>query len=360
MAILGIIVNILGYFLVICLIILFAIIGSILFLPIGYDVVIEKYNNLSSEGTISLFCIITIKYEYEETNGWMDIRIFGISIKKIALGAMPTETNTDWDLSKLKKQPWHKEKSRAESTDIDKEENSPIDKKIDNEISNSENKEVDQEISKLENKEIDQEISKLKNKKIDQKICKPKNIDKEMSSFPNKKPDKEKSRFNNKEVNKKRYKFKNKEIKKEISKSKNKDINDDMSRSVLDWIKIIYDVWQQPQRPIFFREVFKLIKNIFNQIKPKYIFFNVCIGKDNAADTGELIAQLMILYPWLHKYGTVEGNYIQKGIWGDVEVKGSIRLYCFIKIIIKFAIKKEVREYVKIILDKGQVKTNGI
>jgi hypothetical protein len=101
---------------------------------------------------------------------------------------------------------------------------------------------------------------------------------------------------------------------------------------------------------VFLRNVFHTLKEIVRWIKPHTFHFTLIIGKDDPGDTGQFIAEMTLLYPWYCGYGNIEGNYEEKGIWGDVFAKGKCNLITLLKIIIIFVLNKETRQYIHLLL----------
>lgn len=98
------------------------------------------------------------------------------------------------------------------------------------------------------------------------------------------------------------------------------------------------------------KDIWIVIKKILNWLKPYQFNFELIIGRENPADTGELIAQITLLYPWYYPYGVVLGNYEATGVWGNAYAKGKFHLMTLVKIIVIFISKKETRDYIHLIL----------
>lgn len=98
------------------------------------------------------------------------------------------------------------------------------------------------------------------------------------------------------------------------------------------------------------KELLVAARRILKWLKPSNLNFEVVIGKENPADTGELIAQLTLLYPWYYKYGIIEGSYDEEGLWGNIYAKGRLHLMTLVKIIMLFIREKETRDYIHLLL----------
>ncbi|WP_069997542.1 hypothetical protein [Cellulosilyticum sp. I15G10I2] len=98
------------------------------------------------------------------------------------------------------------------------------------------------------------------------------------------------------------------------------------------------------------KDILVAVKRVLKWLKPSKLNFELVIGKEDPADTGELIAQLTLLYPWYYKYGIVEGSYDKEGLWGNIYAKGRLYLMTLVKIFILFIMNKETREYINLLL----------
>ncbi|MDF2612589.1 MAG: hypothetical protein K0S71_375 [Clostridia bacterium] len=98
------------------------------------------------------------------------------------------------------------------------------------------------------------------------------------------------------------------------------------------------------------KDILVAVKRILRWLKPSKLSFELAIGREDPADTGELIAGLTLLYPWYYRYGVVEGSYDEEGVWGNIYAKGRFYLVTLVKIVILFIIKKETRDYIHLLL----------
>ncbi len=102
----------------------------------------------------------------------------------------------------------------------------------------------------------------------------------------------------------------------------------------------------------FIKSTLKALKEVFQRIKPYKVFFTLIIGKEDPSDTGELVAQLTLLYPWYYRYGMIKGDFSRSGVWGDIYARGKFNLVTLIKIAVIFIMNKETREYINILLKR--------
>lgn len=114
-----------------------------------------------------------------------------------------------------------------------------------------------------------------------------------------------------------------------------------------------------PRFKVFSKNVFYTLQEIVRWIKPHTFHFNLIIGKDDPGDTGQLVAEMTLLYPWYCRYGNIEGNYEEQGIWGDVFAKGKCKLITLLKIIVIFILNEETRKYILLLLKTRKEHENG-
>ncbi len=114
--------------------------------------------------------------------------------------------------------------------------------------------------------------------------------------------------------------------------------------------------------PYFWRllkSICKLLKDITIYIGPKEWSFELVVGKEEPAETGELMAKLIMLYPWYYQHGIIKGNYETPGIWGGFLAEGKFCIGGILKRIIAFLWYKPVRESIKLILRKRKEEEDG-
>nr|WP_302596132.1 hypothetical protein [uncultured Cellulosilyticum sp.] len=98
------------------------------------------------------------------------------------------------------------------------------------------------------------------------------------------------------------------------------------------------------------KEVWYVVKSIIKYILPREWSYEVIIGGQDPAQTGELIAKLTMLYPLYYKHGIVKGDFERNGIWGGFLAKGKFNLFGILKRIVIFLCRPVVREYIRLIL----------
>ena len=98
------------------------------------------------------------------------------------------------------------------------------------------------------------------------------------------------------------------------------------------------------------KEIYRFLKDLIKYILPRKWSYELIIGKENPADTGELIAKLTLLYPLYYKHGIIRGDFQNAGISGGFLAQGKFNIYGILRRILKFLLKPVVTKYIKWIL----------
>lgn len=296
------------------LIILIAGICVVVFLPIDYHVYFEKYHESVIEARVRLFYLFNIHYHYEDDRNLITIKLWGIPLKKMDLSPEEMEELGEDVVEGAKHAVAAEEKIAQETT------------------------------SPVAGDQSDEKVGVASTKM---------SVEKEKTAHTSK----ERSTTQ-------KTKEADKAIKTEKKIKKSKHFDDEKiehkSESQATWLESLRKLWVSEARKVFFSETFKLIKRFLKLLKPNHFQFRLVIGKENPADTGELIAKITMFYPLMYRYGIVDGNYTEAGLWGEVAVGGRIKLFQLLKIVIIFALNKEVRNYIKLILNVRKVEVNGV
>lgn len=101
-----------------------------------------------------------------------------------------------------------------------------------------------------------------------------------------------------------------------------------------------------------FKQVFLLCKDelvsILNYVKPRKFVADLIIGTDDPAATGQILSYYGILYPLIGNNVTVTGDFDRKRIEGSVFFKGRIKLFTFLKAVIRIYFSKDIRKLLKL------------
>ena len=102
-----------------------------------------------------------------------------------------------------------------------------------------------------------------------------------------------------------------------------------------------------------FKSSFGLCKgelvSIFSYIKPRNIKAEIIIGAGDPAATGQIIAYYYaILYPYIGSDVTIVGDFDNKRIEGTVLIKGKVKLFTFMKAVIRIYFNKDIKALLKL------------
>lgn len=70
----------------------------------------------------------------------------------------------------------------------------------------------------------------------------------------------------------------------------------------------------------------KLIVRVFKTVKPKKSRADITFGLSNAGDTGMMLGKIYQFYPLFYKWLRLNANFYEKGIEGEFDISGRIRL----------------------------------
>lgn len=101
-----------------------------------------------------------------------------------------------------------------------------------------------------------------------------------------------------------------------------------------------------------FKKAFSLCKDelvsIIDYVKPRKFNAELIIGTDDPATTGQILSYYGILYPLIGNNVTVTGDFDRKRIEGSVFFKGRIKLFTFLKALIRIYFSKNIRKLLKL------------
>ncbi len=101
-----------------------------------------------------------------------------------------------------------------------------------------------------------------------------------------------------------------------------------------------------------FSQAFSLCKDelvsILNYVKPRKFIADLIIGMDDPAATGQILSYCGILYPLIGNNVIVTGDFDRKRIEGSVFFKGRIKLFTFLKAVIRIYFSKDIRKLLKL------------
>ena len=279
---------------------------GVLFLPITYRAKVLKLKDTQITAYSKIFKIIGVEYIQNEKENYLKITVFGIKV-------FLNDLNSDM------------------LSDNSKKENETFTKSV------HQNKETTQPTVKAS--EIKVEKSVVENEKQIEIEVQGKTV---------------KSPKNIKEDKVKPQKTKTKKVK--LKKTKEKNSN---KQKVSFFLKQAKEFWDSKHRPETIRAIKKCIGAILKTVKPKTLYFDITIGREDPSDTGQLIAKLALFYPLYYRYGIVNGNYEEEGFWGKITTSGAFNIYHIVKPIVILLLNNSVRAYIKLILNSRKDDKHG-
>lgn len=85
----------------------------------------------------------------------------------------------------------------------------------------------------------------------------------------------------------------------------------------------------------------KVLKRLFGTIKPKKSKGYLRMGLSSSADTGMVLGKMSTLYPLYGKWLTVEPDFYNKVIEGDIDIKGRIYIFRFVFPVLRILISRD-------------------
>lgn len=291
----------------------------LLILPIEYWAEGEKYEEMTVHARLRIFYLLTVVFEFENGKETLEYRICG---KR--MGEEKKTSSKDKNKLKEKVKPIKKEKKVNDNKvlPVTKEhEEKKVQVEVQTKVQEHKIKKPDQ-VKEIPNQE------KQKTPKFDKEV--KNSIHKESKEHTTSYDKEDKSRFKDKLEN---------------------------IKDIYYQVKVL---WDDPERRGLLRAIKKLGVRLMRVINPKLFRFKVIIGREDPADTGELLAKASFAYPWYGKYGIIQGNFEEAGLWGEMIVEGRLCLGQIIGPFIRFFLNHSVRHYIKIILDTRKEERNGI
>lgn len=106
-------------------------------------------------------------------------------------------------------------------------------------------------------------------------------------------------------------------------------------------------------------DTFLWIKRILKEIIPSKLYVDLEIGKEDPADTGELLGKLAILYPFYYSFVKIKGNYEKKCFYAILDASGDICLGKLLYDFIQYIRTQSVKQMIKFIKENRKEKKDG-
>ena len=89
------------------------------------------------------------------------------------------------------------------------------------------------------------------------------------------------------------------------------------------------------------KRVFNVLKKLLGTVKPKKSKGYLHFGLSSAADTGEMLGRIAAFYPLYGRWLDIEPDFYNKGIEGDIDIKGRIYLFRFVFPLLGIALTRD-------------------
>lgn len=106
-------------------------------------------------------------------------------------------------------------------------------------------------------------------------------------------------------------------------------------------------------------DTFVLIKKLLKHLLPSTLYTEIEIGKEDPADTGQLIAKLSAFYPIYYSFASFVGNYEKECFYVKLDASGDIIIGKLVYETIKYIRKTSVKQVIKFIRKDRKGKNHG-
>ena len=102
----------------------------------------------------------------------------------------------------------------------------------------------------------------------------------------------------------------------------------------------------------------KAAASLLRHVLPKKAAGHVHFGFDKPADTGKILGYASMLYAWYGDSLTLQPDFDRAVLEGNIDIRGSIRLYIFLYWGLRGILNKDLRKLIKFIKHfKGKEET---
>ena len=93
----------------------------------------------------------------------------------------------------------------------------------------------------------------------------------------------------------------------------------------------------------------KAIASLFRHVLPKKVSGKIHFGFDKPSDTGKILGYASMLYAWYGDSLTLQPDFEQAVLEGNIDIRGSLRLYIFLYWGLRGLLNKDLRKLLKFI-----------
>ena len=124
----------------------------------------------------------------------------------------------------------------------------------------------------------------------------------------------------------------------------------DRIKTIRENIEYYMDVLQSDT----FKHSFELCKDelrsVFSYIKPRKFQADLVIGLDDPASTAKVLSYYGILYPFVGNHVNIVPDFDKKRMEGTVFIKGKIKMFTFIKAVVRIYFNKDIKRLIKLFM----------
>ena len=89
------------------------------------------------------------------------------------------------------------------------------------------------------------------------------------------------------------------------------------------------------------KRVLNIVKRLFGTIKPKKSKGYLHMGLKSSADTGMMLGKIAAFYPMYGRWLTIEPDFYNKVIEGEIDIKGRIYLFRVVGPVLRMALTRD-------------------
>lgn len=128
----------------------------------------------------------------------------------------------------------------------------------------------------------------------------------------------------------------------------------DKINKIIAKIDYYLDVLEEDETQGLIKDAWKSILKILNSIKPKVFRLNAVVGFDMPDTTGRVYGYYCMLLPWITDDISIEPDFEQKIINGEIYIKGKITLLTIVVNALKILFDKRLKPLIKKIKNGGK------
>lgn len=124
-------------------------------------------------------------------------------------------------------------------------------------------------------------------------------------------------------------------------------------RSVMENIRYYVNILQSEAFKKVFRNGKRQLFRILRSIRPKKCRINLTVGMEDPSGTGQIMAFYGMLYPFVGNYVSVQADFEEKIMEGDLYIKGKVTAVVFLIAAIRLFMDKNIWKLIKLLKKEG-------